>query len=76
MKFFQNFNSAQFNVLVQAAPYYKFAATTLLTMGLLFELPVVILAVTRGGLISTRRLRRQPPLRDRRLRAGGRAAAG
>jgi sec-independent protein translocase protein TatC len=58
VKFFQNFNSAQFNVLVQAAPYYKFAATTLLTMGLLFELPVVILAVTRGGVISTSRLRR------------------
>lgn len=58
VKFFQNFNSGQFNVLVQAAPYYKFAATTLLTMGLLFELPVVILAVTRGGLISTHRLRR------------------
>jgi len=58
VKFFQNFNSGQFNVLVQAAPYYKFAAITMLTMGLIFELPVVILAVTRGGLISTRRLRR------------------
>ena len=58
VRFFQNFNSAQFNVLVQASPYYKFAATTLLAMGLFFELPVVILLVTRGGLISTRRLRR------------------
>ncbi len=58
VRFFQNFNSAQFNVLVQASQYYKFAATTLLTMGLLFQLPVVILAVTRAGLITTRRLRR------------------
>ena len=58
VKFFQNFNSAQFNVLVQASQYYKFAATTLLAMGLLFELPLVILAVTRAGLISTHRLRR------------------
>lgn len=58
VRFFQNFNSAQFNVLVQASQYYKFAATTLLAMGLLFELPVVILAVTRAGLISTGRLRR------------------
>ncbi len=56
--FFQNFNSAQFNVLVQASQYYKFAATTVLTMGLLFELPVAILIVTRAGLITTRRLRR------------------
>ena len=57
VRFFQNFNSAQFNVLVQASQYYKFAATTLLAMGLLFELPVVILAITRAGLITTRRLR-------------------
>lgn len=58
VRFFQNFNAAQFNVLVQASPYYKFAATTLLAMGLVFELPVVILAVTRAGVISTGRLRR------------------
>jgi sec-independent protein translocase protein TatC len=58
VRFFQNFNSAQFNVLVQASQYYKFAATTLLAMGLLFELPVAILAVARSGLVSTRRLRR------------------
>ena len=58
VRFFQNFNSAQFNVLVQASQYYKFAATILLAMGLVFELPVAILAVTRSGLISTRRLRR------------------
>lgn len=56
--FFQNFNSAQFNVLVQANPYYKFAATTLLAIGVLFELPVVIVGATSAGLITTRRLRR------------------
>src|SRR5579875_46322 len=57
VRFFQNFNSSQFNVLVQASQYYKFAATILLAMGLVFELPVVILGVTGAGLISTRRLR-------------------
>jgi len=55
--FFQNFNSAQFNVLVQASRYYKFAATTLLAMGLLFQVPVAILLVTRAGLVSVARLR-------------------
>jgi sec-independent protein translocase protein TatC len=55
--FFQNFNSAQFNVLVQASQYYKFAATTLLAMGLLFQVPVAILAVTRAGVITPRQLR-------------------
>lgn len=58
VRFFQNFNSAQFNVLVQASQYYKFAATTLLTMGLLFEVPVAIIAATQSGLVSARRLRR------------------
>jgi sec-independent protein translocase protein TatC len=57
LHFFQNFNSAQFNVLVQASQYYKFAATTLLTMGLLFQVPVAIIAVTRAGLITPRQLR-------------------
>jgi sec-independent protein translocase protein TatC len=55
--FFQNFNSSEFNVLVQANQYYKFAATTLLAMGFLFQVPVGIVAVTRAGLITARRLR-------------------
>ncbi len=58
VKFFQNFNSAQFNVLVQASQYYKFAATTLLAMGLVFELPILILGITRAGVVSLQRLRR------------------
>ncbi|HSC03696.1 MAG TPA: twin-arginine translocase subunit TatC [Solirubrobacteraceae bacterium] len=56
--FFQNFNSSEFNVLVQANQYYKFAATTLLAMGFLFQVPVGIVAVTRAGLITASRLRR------------------
>jgi sec-independent protein translocase protein TatC len=56
--FFQNFNSTQFNVLVQASQYYKFAATTLLAMGVVFQVPVGILAITRAGLITPRQLRR------------------
>lgn len=58
VKFFQNFNSDQFNVLVQASQYYKFAATTVLAMGLLFQVPVGILALTRAGVITPRQLRR------------------
>ena len=55
--FFQNFNSSEFNVLVQANQYYKFAATTLLAMGFLFQVPVGIVAVTQAGLVTPRRLR-------------------
>ena len=56
--FFQNFNSDQFNVLVQASQYYKFAATTLLALGLLFQVPVGIVAITRAGLVTPQRLRK------------------
>ena len=58
VRFFQNFNSDQFNVLVQASQYYKYAATILLAMGLVFQVPVAIVAVTRAGLITPRQLRR------------------
>jgi len=58
LHFFQNFNSDQFNVLVQASQYYKFAATTLLALGLLFEVPVAILAITSAGVLTTDQLRR------------------
>jgi sec-independent protein translocase protein TatC len=57
VRFFQNFNSDQFNVLVQAGPYYKFAATILLAMGLVFQVPVAILAATRAGIVTPKQLR-------------------
>ncbi len=57
LHFFQNFNSAQFNVLVQASQYYQFAATILLAMGLLFQVPVAILAVTSAGIVTPKQLR-------------------
>lgn len=57
VRFFQNFNSSEFNVLVQANQYYHFAAVTLLAMGLVFQVPVGILAATRAGLATPRQLR-------------------
>jgi sec-independent protein translocase protein TatC len=57
LRFFQNFNSSEFNVLVQASPYYKFVATILLAMGLVFQVPVAILAATRVGIVTPQQLR-------------------
>ena len=57
VRFFQNFNSGQFTVLVQASQYYHFAAVTLLAMGLVFQGPVGVLAATRAGGVSTEQLR-------------------
>lgn len=58
VRFFQNFNSEQFDVLVQASQYYRFAAVTLLAMGLVFQVPIAILAATRGGIVTPGQLRR------------------
>jgi sec-independent protein translocase protein TatC len=57
LHFFQNFNSSEFNVLVQANQYYHFAAITLLAMGLIFQVPVAILAATRAGIVTPSQLR-------------------
>jgi sec-independent protein translocase protein TatC len=57
LHFFQNFNSGEFNVLVQASQYYKFAATVLLAMGLLFQIPVAIIAVTRAEIVTPQQMR-------------------
>jgi sec-independent protein translocase protein TatC len=55
--FLQNFNSDQFNVLVQASQYYKFAATILLAMGICFQAPVAIVGAVRAGIVTPDGLR-------------------
>jgi len=57
--FLQNFNSSQFNVMVQADQYYRFVATTLLAVGLSFELPVAVVALVASGAITSSWLRRR-----------------
>ena len=55
--FLQNFNSGQFDVLVQASLYYSFAAKLLLAMGVVFEVPVLVVAVTQSGTLTPGQLR-------------------
>jgi sec-independent protein translocase protein TatC len=61
VRFFVNFNASEFNVLVQASQFYRFAGTVLLSMGLVFQVPVVILGATRAGLVTPRQLRKHRP---------------
>jgi sec-independent protein translocase protein TatC len=56
IRFLQNFNTDSFDVLIQAQPYYKFVIMLLAAMGLLFQIPVGILALTRVGIVTTRQL--------------------
>ena len=57
--FLQNFNDDNYDVLLQARDYNKFAVMVMGVMGLLFQLPVVILAVTRMGIVTPQQLRKQ-----------------
>jgi sec-independent protein translocase protein TatC len=55
-KFLLNFNDSQFNVQVQAKNYYGFFAQTLLACGIVFQIPVGILAATRLGIVTVKQL--------------------
>ena len=57
--FLQNFNDDNYDVLLQARDYNRFAVMVMGVMGLLFQLPVVILAVTRMGIVTPQQLRKQ-----------------
>jgi sec-independent protein translocase protein TatC len=52
-----NFDKAEFNIQIRAKDYYSFTTMVLLAMGVVFEMPIFILAMTRLGILSTRQLR-------------------
>src|SRR3954451_12398737 len=56
IEFLQNFNVDSFDVFIQAQPYYKFVVMLLAVMGLLFQIPIAIVAVTRVGIVTPRQL--------------------
>jgi sec-independent protein translocase protein TatC len=58
INFLQNFNDQSFDILIRAADYYKFSVVLLAVIGMLFQIPVGVLAVTRLGVISARQLAR------------------
>ena len=58
INFLQNFNDQSFDILIRASDYYKFSVVLLAVIGLLFQIPVGVLAVTRLGVISARQLGR------------------
>jgi sec-independent protein translocase protein TatC len=56
--FLLHFNESEFNVQVQASRYYGFLITTLLAVGLVFQVPMGIVAVTRLGIVTPKQLAR------------------
>jgi sec-independent protein translocase protein TatC len=58
ISFLQNFNDDNYDILLQARDFYKFEIMVLMLMGVLFQVPIGILAVTRVGIVSTTQLRK------------------
>jgi sec-independent protein translocase protein TatC len=56
--FLTNYDSDQYTNLIRARDYIGFAAKVLVAMGIVFELPVFVVGLTRIGIISTQQLRR------------------
>ncbi len=56
VKFLLNFNDDQFNVQVRARDYYGFLLTTLLAVGIIFQVPVGVLAATKLGIVTPQQL--------------------
>jgi sec-independent protein translocase protein TatC len=57
-EFLLGFNDEEFTTAVRARDYYSFVALTTIAMGLLFQVPVVILALTRLGITTPAALRK------------------
>jgi sec-independent protein translocase protein TatC len=55
-KFLLNFNQTEFNVQVRANDYYGFLLTTLLAMGLVFQIPMGVVALTRLGIVTPKQV--------------------
>jgi sec-independent protein translocase protein TatC len=56
VRFLQNFNDDSFDILLQAKDYFRFAVLFVGGVGLLFQIPVGVLAVTRLGIFTPKQL--------------------
>jgi sec-independent protein translocase protein TatC len=58
LKFLTSYNDQAFNIQIRAADYYNFVLLTLIGVGVVFELPIFVLALVRLEIVSAQRLRR------------------
>ncbi len=57
LSFLTNYNDQTFNIQIQASNYYSFVLLVLVAMGVVFELPIFVLALVRLGIVTSYRLR-------------------
>ena len=56
LKFLLSFNADQFNIQIRGSEYYGFFVTTLIGVGILFQIPVGTIAVTRLSIVTPEQL--------------------
>lgn len=56
--FLTNYDSNLYNIQIRARDYYSFASLVLLALGVVFELPIFILALVRLRIVTAAKLRR------------------
>jgi sec-independent protein translocase protein TatC len=56
--FLLNFNEQNFDIQLRAQDYYSFSITFLVAIGLLFQVPMAVMALTRLGIVSVAQLRK------------------
>lgn len=54
--FLQGYNSTEFQVLIGAGSYYKFEILLIMGIGLVFEVPLLLLALQKAGIITAKTL--------------------
>ena len=54
--FLLNFNEAAFNIQLRAKEYYGFLGIMTVVLGLLFQMPIALLALTRLGVVTPEQL--------------------
>lgn len=57
LDFLLGFNTDDFNIQLRAREYYGFAMLTMISLGVLFQIPVGVLALTRLGVVTVDQLR-------------------
>ena len=56
--FLTKFDQNHYTILIRARDYYSFATIVLMAVGVVFELPIFVLALVRLGVLTTAKLRR------------------
>jgi sec-independent protein translocase protein TatC len=57
LTFLLNFNDHQFNTQIRARDYYSFVLLTLVAAGIVFQVPVGVLGLTRLGILTPQKLK-------------------